>query len=171
LTHPHRDYCNILINELEARNDEALQVQFYDGQQTVLGTQNPAHLEELNHIAHSNCRFHQVPYELPTSFNAADDIVDFRPALLQFMIAATPKDEVVSDILDNYDAHLNGMVETPTHDFAPSGESIEFLVDNVPDTVNPVKARMAYIQVPNKEGDATHLTLVWKVSRYHLSSV
>lgn len=162
LTHPHRDYCNILINELEARNDQAFHVQFSDGQQTILETQNPAHLEELTHIAHSNCRFYQVPYEIPASFNAADDIVDFRPALLQFMIAATPKDEVVSDILDNYHAHLNAMVETPTHDFAPSGESIEFSVDNVPDTVNPVKARMAYVQVPNKEGDATHLTLVWK---------
>lgn len=27
-----------------------------------------------------------------------------------------------------------------------------------------VKARMAYVQVPNAEGTETHLNLVWKVS-------
>ncbi|KAG5219773.1 Fungalysin/Thermolysin Extracellular metalloproteinase [Salix suchowensis] len=33
---------------------------------------------------------------------------------------------------------------------------------NVPDTVNPVKARLAYVQVPNKASDSTELNLVWK---------
>lgn len=166
-SHPHKEYCQILLNEVKSRNERGpeFQVQGSDGEQFILESQSPitdAHLDELNYIVHSNCRFHELPYQLPVGFNAEHDIVDFRPALLQFMIAATPNDEVVHDIMQNYDAHLNGMVETPTHDFAPSGSSIEFLVDNVPDAINPVKARMAYIQVPNRDSQGTHLVLVWK---------
>ena len=36
-----------------------------------------------------------------------------------------------------------------------------FTVENVPDAVNPVKGRLAFVQVPT--GDTTTLQLVWKV--------
>ena len=38
---------------------------------------------------------------------------------------------------------------------------ISALVSNVPDAVSPVKAKAAFIQVPN--GDSMALELVWKV--------
>ncbi|RDB21981.1 Extracellular metalloproteinase MEP [Hypsizygus marmoreus] len=159
VAHPHRDYCDLLTTELETRVNEVSQ---FSGEQVVLGKHTSARVEELAHIHASNCRHQNLPYEVPMSFNAVDDIADFRPALLQFMVAATPNDEVVNDILGNFEEHVNKMVVTPSDHFAPSGDSIEFTVGRVPDTVSPVKVKMAYIQVPSKKGDVMHLNLVWK---------
>jgi len=86
---------------------------------------------------------------------------DPRHALLQFMIAATPEDHMVQDILSKYDSYIDGMTSHMESRFV-GGEThspVE-VVHNVPDTVNPVKARLAYVQVP--DGDSTHLDLVWK---------
>ena len=54
----------------------------------------------------------------------------------------------ISDIRVTFEHHLTG-------DHPPS-----FTVENVPDAVNPVKGRLAFVQVPN--GDTTTLQLVWK---------
>lgn len=91
---------------------------------------------------------------------------DIAPALLQFMIAATPNQDVINDILGNYEEYLEGLDIAPQLDgFAPTDdESLTFYVYNVPDTVNPVKGTLAYVQVPNKRGDGTDLNLVYKVS-------
>ncbi|KAG5337618.1 hypothetical protein C0989_009135, partial [Termitomyces sp. Mn162] len=69
-------------------------------------------------------------------------------------------DDDVEDILSNFDKHLNELaIEVPTGHFAPTS----VLVSNVPDTANPDKTRLAYIQVPSKDGDSTHLADVWRV--------
>lgn len=158
MRHPHGEYCEILTNELSSLDNSRAQS---NGEQTVLGDHSDTG-GHLTHIHQSNCRYANLAEELAESFTS-DDVTDFRPALLQFMVAATPNDDVVNSILGNFDAHVDKMVIVDNSDFAPSGETIEFLVDRVPDTVNPVKAKMAYIQVPSKKGDATHLNLVWKV--------
>lgn len=124
-----------------------------------MGKHSHAKLDELIHVLTSNCRFQDLPDELAFHFK---DVMDFRPALLQFMVAATPNDDVVNDILGNFDSHMDRMVITPTSAFAPSGGSVEFLVDQVPDAINPVKAKMAYVQVLDVD-DEMQLTLVWKV--------
>lgn len=114
----------------------------------------------LKHIHESNCGM----FGLPESTNT-DDIADFRPALLKFMATATPDSKVAADIIDRFDHHKDSMLVTPTSHFAPSGGQhvIEFTADNVPDSVNPVKAKLAYVQVPNEARDGTELHLVWKV--------
>ncbi|KAF8906996.1 Fungalysin metallopeptidase-domain-containing protein [Gymnopilus junonius] len=114
---------------------------------------------ELQHLLESNC----APVEL-AEHHFSEDIADFRPALLKFMATATPDPKLALDITDRFEHHRDSMIITPTSHFAPSlGEhSVEFTVDNVPDSVNPVKAKLAYIQVPNKAGDMTELHLVWK---------
>ncbi|KAF9466805.1 Fungalysin metallopeptidase-domain-containing protein [Collybia nuda] len=154
LRHPHGEYCDILETELAVLDNSLLR-----GEQIVLGDRGGKG-EHLVHMHQSNCQFPDLANEL--AIPSSDDVADFRPALLQFMVAATPNDEVVNSILGNFDAHVDKMVIQDHSDFAPSGETIEFLVDRVPDAVNPVKARMAYIQVPNKKGDSMHLNLVWK---------
>ncbi|KAG6819501.1 hypothetical protein H0H93_011238 [Arthromyces matolae] len=155
---PHQEYCGILSDQLASKRTLAS----YGGQETLTSPQG-AELSELSHMHSMNCRHQNLPYELPSSFHSPGDIADFRHALLQFMVAATPSDEVVEDILGNFDKHLNDMViDAPTGHFAPTSSPADLLVSNVPDTVNPVKARLAYIQVPGKEGDATHLSLVWR---------
>ncbi|KAG6887494.1 hypothetical protein C0992_012040 [Termitomyces sp. T32_za158] len=142
MSDPHRDYC------------DSLALPSYAPQQTLSDQHSP----ELSHLHYSNCRHQNL--QLPGS---KDDIADFRPALLQFMVAATPNDDVVNDILANFDKHLNGMlIEAPIGHFAPTSPSADVLVSNVPDTVGPVKARLAYIQVPSKDGQGTQLAVVWR---------
>ncbi|KAF5375899.1 hypothetical protein D9615_008220 [Tricholomella constricta] len=155
MSDPHRDYCEVLRRASTSSRSYGNQVTFNDPHVAEVG--------ELSHLHTSNCRFQNLPYKLPSAFQSGDDMADFRPALLQFMVAATPKDEVVEDILGNFDKHMNEMsIEAPTGHFAPTDEPAELLVSNVPDAVNPVKARLAYIQVPSKKDGATHLTVVWK---------
>lgn len=116
--------------------------------------------QELEYMLESNCQI----FSLPSHFDA-EDISDFRPALLKFMATATPDSRVSSDILNRFSDHKDAMIITPVNHFVPSaGEhSIEFTVENVPDAVNPVKTKLAYIQVPSQDGKDTLLHLVWKV--------
>lgn len=112
----------------------------------------------LEHIAASTCALIPLPEK-----HASDDLADFRPALLTFMANATPNSKVANDILNNFESHKEAMEVTPTHHFAPGENPMEFIVGNVPDAVNPVKAKLAYTQIPNEAGDSTELHLVWKV--------
>ncbi|KAF8151674.1 extracellular elastinolytic metallo proteinase [Crassisporium funariophilum] len=132
-----------------------------DSEQVIMGTAAPSAdiAHDLEYTLKNNCEI----FDLPSSFNS-DDMSDFRPALLKFMATATPDPRVASDILNHFSKHTEAMDITPVHHFAPTnGEHpVEFTVDNVPEAVNPVKAKLAYIQVPNEAGDATELHLVWK---------
>nr|GAT56412.1 elastinolytic metalloproteinase Mep [Mycena chlorophos] len=162
LVHPHQEFCDGLTEEMELRYDAFLQNQ---GEQVVMGDDSPAPvpdhaLRQLTHVHHSNCRHQQLPLTMAAQAPNTLDL-DLRSALLQFMVAATPSDHVANDILGNYDAHLSNMVEYVENHFAPSEESTHILVHNVPDTVNPVKATLAYVQVPTKD-DSVRLNLVWK---------
>ena len=115
-------------------------------------------LRPLEHILESTCAF----TDLPDKFISKDHkLEDPRHALLQFMIAATPEDHMVQDILSKYDEYVDRMSSYMDSHFVGGETRIPIeLIDNVPETVNPVKARLAYIQVP--DGDTTHLDLVWK---------
>ncbi len=131
----------------------------------VLGnlTLNSAHsLDPLAHIHTSNCRATHLPYDMASS--AEVDFADVRPALLQFMLAATPDDKMVNDILANYDEYLAKMSVSREDHFVNPDEPVVMSIDNVPDAVNPVRSSLTYIQVPNKKGDSTDLNLVWRVS-------
>ena len=118
---------------------------------------------DLEYVLKNNCE----TFDLPPHFNA-EDMSDFRPALLRFMATATPDPRVASDILNHFFEHKDAMAVTPVSHFVPSSgqHTIEFTVDNVPEAVNPVKAKLAYIQVPRQDGEGTDLHLVWKVCRY-----
>lgn len=102
----------------------------------------------------STCRLVELPYDMA---NRSEGIEDVRAALLQFMAIATPSLDTEADILRNHDTHKVQMT------ISPASETGSYLIGNVPDTVNPVKATLAYSQVPNLNGDATSLELVWKV--------
>jgi extracellular elastinolytic metalloproteinase len=155
VTYPHSDYCEKLGDELDSWPIQSDQV--------VFGGHRHSSLDELKHVYQSNCQFHGLPDELSgKQFISANDPADFRPALLQFMISATPREELAEDIQANFEKHMNSMRITDTSHFAPAGNHIQFTADNVPDAVSPVKARLAYIQVPTKDKTSTTLKLVWK---------
>jgi len=164
LSHPHREYCEDLTTALEAQFSSFVSTQ---NDQVPMGSQKKTtEFDEfagpLTHLHYSNCQFTELADEMAsTRPQAIGDVGDMRPALLQFMVAATPNAEVVTDILSKYDQHLEKMTMSGVTHFAPGNDQIDFLVDNVPDTVNPVKARLAYVQVPTNDG-STELTVVWK---------
>ncbi|KAJ7207957.1 extracellular elastinolytic metallo proteinase, partial [Mycena pura] len=145
-------YVRQIINGLEVADGD-MNINIKDGMILSYGN-------SLTHVHHSNCRFQRLPLEMAAKSSSQE--LDPRAALLQFMVAATPSDRTVNDILNNYDAHFARMTQySESNHFAPSDEPLYILVDNVPDTVNPVKAKLAYVQVPGKD-DSVHLSLVWK---------
>ena len=91
-----------------------------------------------------------------------DDMSSARDAVLTFMLAATPDENLQEDILSRYSDYLSEISSTFETHLTSDGSvrPIEKL-SNVPDTVNPVKAYPAYAQVP--DGDRTILALVWKI--------
>lgn len=136
---------------------------FTSEQVPMQSTRKPAHLEELEHIYHSNCVYHDLPESLSRDqFTSAADPADFRPALLQFMIAATPSEQLADDIQAQFSKYMKNMHISDVSHLASVGSPVEFLADNVPDAVSPVSVKMAYIQVPNKAKTETALHLVWK---------
>ncbi|KAH6901491.1 extracellular elastinolytic metallo proteinase [Coprinopsis sp. MPI-PUGE-AT-0042] len=152
-----RDYRLDACNEAQARLD-SFAAPMGDGQ-VVMGAERVSVPHDFKEVVDHNC---QTAFQ-PPSFTS-DDPADFRPALLHFMHTATPNVELSADIENRFQELVDKMVPTPVHHFAPTedGTHIEFTVDNVPDAVNPVKAKLAYVQVPNQAGDATELQLVWK---------
>lgn len=159
LRDPRREYCGQLGNLFTS----LARVNVVDSEQVVMGqAERPTEaMQEMLHLLTTNCaiRVSERKWDY-----ISDDIADFRPALLKFMATATPDVEVARDIVDRFDHHKESMLITPTSHFASSNDehSVEFTADNVPDSVNPVKAKLAYIQVPNQAGDGTDLHLVWK---------
>jgi len=130
-----------------------------DSEQIVMGSAK--HSNDLSRDFEDMLKHNCEIFDLPAHFDA-EDISDFRPALLKFMATATPDPRVASDIMNHFSRHKDAMSVSPISHFAPAGEnSIEFTVDNVPEAVNPVKAKLAYIQVPTQDGQ-TDLHLVWR---------
>jgi extracellular elastinolytic metalloproteinase len=111
-----------------------------------------------------NCEHVRTPYELAErGFVKPNDVADPRNALLQFMVAATPNDAVVADILSNHDQISENMTSWfEAHFIGDDYATLVEMIDNVPDAVSPVKAKPVYIQLP--EGDKTMLTQAWRVS-------
>ncbi|KIY49610.1 hypothetical protein FISHEDRAFT_65088 [Fistulina hepatica ATCC 64428] len=130
---PHAEYCR----DLEAS---------LDGQEPLMA------------LHHSNCRSHKLPQFVAQRAQIPGDV---RSAVLQFMMAATPDENLSNDMIERYDNYLERMTVQETHHLLPTPGGPSLVVDNVPDTVNPVKARLAYVQVP--KGDSIALSLVWKL--------
>jgi extracellular elastinolytic metalloproteinase len=131
-----------------------------------MGSDSKGLSHDLEYMLQSNCEM----LNLPSSFDE-EDISDCRPALLKFMATATPDSRVASDILNHFSNHKDAMIVTPANYFTspiPGEHSVEFTVDNVPDTVNPVNAKLAYIQVPSHDGKSTELHLVWRVRGFSI---
>ncbi|KAI0667448.1 Fungalysin metallopeptidase-domain-containing protein [Trametes maxima] len=144
---PHSEYCVTLDDEITRRAYGA-----------------PVHLEEstaaIDHLLHLyewNCK--HVKSGQDSEFAAAEDVAagDISRALLRFMLSATPDHQVESEILENPSKFTSEMQVSFQHHLS---EQPFFTVENVPDTVNPVKGRLAFVQVP--QGDSTVLQLVYK---------
>lgn len=129
-----------------------------DNEQFIVDSPNP-HLATIHE--------HNCATRIP-QFQAHGEIVEPARAALSFMIAAAPDSSLSDDIVTNFDALLARVSSTTETHFVGDSEAgseyanvIEFLHD-VPGTVGPVRARLAYVQTPEHDCH-TKLALVWKL--------
>ncbi|KAF8515168.1 Fungalysin metallopeptidase-domain-containing protein [Gautieria morchelliformis] len=154
----HEIYCQSLADQVRSRQEAFATLRGGSSQLPLdsyeLESLNSEHLDLLNHLHSSNCDFLARRFD-----HTPHNIADPRTAALAFMIAATPSTTLADDLAANFDTYRSRVEVTPSHHLQDNGPS--YVLTNVPDAVNPVKARIAYIQVP--KGDTTDIKLVWKV--------
>lgn len=153
----HAEYCSGLESEIDHR----MALSRTESEQIVLGAEEM--LGVLPELYEWNCAHVKTPFVMASKagFASTEDILgEPHRALLQFMVAATPKGELADDLMANPSSYLEKMSASWQTDFTGNHGVLRAVVDNVPDTVNPVKARMAFVQVPH--GKSTALELVWK---------
>lgn len=152
---PHADYCRTLEDEI------ASQLRQVDRTSRKAPVEASA-LEQLSYLYEWNCNFVDAPDIMAQDieFSAAEDVAsrDISRALLQFMLAATPSEDLQQEIMDDPSKFIPKMHVSFEHHMS---EQPFFTIENAPDAVNPVKGRLAFIQVP--EGNSTTLQLVFKV--------
>ena len=160
---PHAEYCGLLQEQLVERltllqSAVANQVTM----STVRLTDEP--LERMERLHRWNCDHVHTPYHFAEKgFGESSDMFDPRSALLQFMVAATPNDAVVANILNNHDQIIAGMTSWFEPHLVGNDDAVLVeMINNVPDTVSPVKTKPVYIQLP--DGDKTMLMQAWRVS-------
>lgn len=121
-------------------------------------------LDRMSRLHGWNCEHVRTPYELAQRESTKPvDVADPRDALLQFMVAATPHDAVVAEILDKHDQIRENMISWfDSHFIGDEYGVLVEMIDNVPDAVSPVKAKPVYIQLP--DGDKSMLMQAWRVS-------
>lgn len=79
---------------------------------------------------------------------------DPRPAVLMFVIAATPSTSLADALSSGFDQRLSQVLARSLSDH-------QFELENVPEAIGVVPVHKAYIQIP--DGNSNHLKLVWKV--------
>ena len=158
-------YCQSLADEVHNRQEASAALRAQSAQTPLSSSEidhlHIEHMELLDHLHASNCGYlsRQVNH-------ISDDATDPRTAALMFMVAATPSNKLADDLSTKFDTYRSRVGVTPSHSLQEHGP--RYLLHNIPDTVNPVKAHLAYIQVPM--GDTTDLKLVWKVCYLQFST-
>jgi extracellular elastinolytic metalloproteinase len=156
---PHHEFCldlgNMIANAIPETPPQSDQV--------VMGSltrpqPESTDISSLERIHEWNCAQVESPYI------TLDEIVssepDSRTAILQFMIQATPDEDLQQDILERFQEYFDDMTSTMESTLVGNNVVHVEMIDNVPDTVNPVKAKLGYVQVP--AGESTVLKLVWR---------
>ncbi|KAA1470881.1 extracellular elastinolytic metallo proteinase [Dentipellis sp. KUC8613] len=162
---PHAEFCSQLVDELEASDARYMSYLRQQAGQVSMQSLEAAKDAMVGHISHlhrSNCEHAATPFNMASDarYSVAPGVFDPRAPLLQFMIAATPKSEVVEDIMQRWESHLDNMTSHFEHHVVGDHTGMVELIHNVPDAVGPVKAKPVYVQVP--KGDKTVLMHAWR---------
>ena len=162
---PHAEFCDLLQDQLVERLSPFRQDSVTTDQVTLSGLPPSDEVHDrMSRLHRWNCEHVRTPYELAQrGFTKSGDLADPRDALLQFMVAATPHDAVVTEILDKHEQIRENMVSWfESHVIGDDYGILVEMIDNVPDTISPVKAKPVYIQLP--DGDKSMLMQAWRVS-------
>lgn len=118
----------------------------------------------LGDAVHPNCNTHAIVKRARARVNSAEPkLHDAKVAALHFMIAAHPSPQIAHQLESDFDRHLDAISASMDHHFVAktgSASPTETLA-GVPGAVNPVPAKLVYVQSPTCH--STKLTLAWKL--------
>ncbi|OCH85090.1 hypothetical protein OBBRIDRAFT_763453, partial [Obba rivulosa] len=161
----HAAHCEALLEEMDSRIDayeESLALES-ESSQVTLGKRDV--LGHISDLFEWNCAHVDTPYKLAETAgfvtDSPDDVRNVARAVLQFMVAATPRESLAQDIQARPLAYLDEIEIVSEAHLHGQRTSIGVTLNNVPGAVAPVKADLALVQVPNEDGEMT-LELVWK---------
>ncbi|KAG9075375.1 Fungalysin/Thermolysin Extracellular metalloproteinase 5, partial [Ceratobasidium sp. UAMH 11750] len=124
--------------------------------QFVLSELSTAHEDVFAH----NCARPLAAVQEAATADSRKDTHDPRRAALYFMIAAHPDSSAVAQLTRDFDATLDHMTVGYEHHLADSHPTA--VITGLPGAVNPVKARVVYIQTPT-EDNKTQLHATWRL--------
>jgi extracellular elastinolytic metalloproteinase len=145
---PRADHCNDIKDQFSSN----YQVFLKNGRQSVLAGSFEQGREHVGRVIDTHCT--------PSPVFEANHPATELQALLAFMVTASPDAKLSEDLRKDSTKYINQMTMSVEHELLGTGSSYQ-IIDNVPGAVSPVKARMAYVQVP--KGEETILTPVFKV--------
>ncbi|KZV94461.1 hypothetical protein EXIGLDRAFT_823643 [Exidia glandulosa HHB12029] len=87
--------------------------------------------------------------------------VDARMAAIYFVMHATSRDELANSLASDFDAHIRRA--TILRQPITKASQWSHVVQNVPDTTEPVKARLALVQTPSHDLHDSHLHYAWEL--------
>jgi extracellular elastinolytic metalloproteinase len=108
-----------------------------------------------------NCARPLAAVQEAATADSRTDSHDPRRAALYFMIAAHPDSSAVDELTRDFDAALDRMTVAYENHLVGQDAHPTAIISGLPGAVNPVKARVVYVQTPN-END-TELHAVWRL--------
>ncbi|KAG8681968.1 Fungalysin/Thermolysin Extracellular metalloproteinase 5, partial [Ceratobasidium sp. 394] len=124
--------------------------------QFVLAELSTAHEDMFAH----HCARPLAAVQEAATADSRKDTHDPRRAALYLMIAAHPDSSAVAQLTRDFDATLDHMTVGYEHHFSDSHPTA--VISGLPGAVNPVKARVVYIQTPT-EDNKTQLHATWRL--------
>ncbi|GJJ14204.1 hypothetical protein Clacol_008466 [Clathrus columnatus] len=137
----HQRYCDMISENLEKHRHSSPSESSLDERML---------LPQLREIYDANCHF--LARNIST---ASYEPEDPRPAVLMFIIAATPWTSLADKLDFDFDQYLSKISAVSLN-----ASEHRFELKHVPGAIDVIPAHMAYTQV--SDGDHNHLKLVWK---------
>ncbi|CAE6440229.1 unnamed protein product [Rhizoctonia solani] len=109
-----------------------------------------------------NCARPLAAVQEALTANGVNDSHDPRRAALYFMIAAHADQATVDDLTRDFDKHINRMTVAHETHFVGNDAHPTAIISGLPGSVNPVKARVVYVQSPTEDNE-TELHAVWRM--------
>ncbi|QRW10241.1 extracellular metalloproteinase MEP [Ceratobasidium sp. AG-Ba] len=126
--------------------------------QFVLAELSETHEDMYAH----NCARPLAAVQEAATADSRKDTHDPRRAALYFMIAAHPDASAVDELSRDFDATLDRMSVAYEHHLVGQDAHPSAVISGLPGAVNPVKARVVYVQTPIEDGQ-TELHATWRL--------
>ncbi|KAH7881725.1 Fungalysin metallopeptidase-domain-containing protein [Phlebopus sp. FC_14] len=149
----HAGFCETVFLQLDAQR-RLLGIPDGQAPLQISEWRHHASIKTLEHLHTTHCAF------LARRLDIEGTPDDPRAAALMFMIAATPSSELADDITANFDDYMSNVTPSRSHPLQQT-HGLELTLAGIPDTVNPVVAKLVYAQVPVE--DTVVLRLAWKL--------